>query len=633
MAKALAQGPPLHVHSRAIMKLSSLVPRPRTMSGVLCAIALVTGCARPPTPARPTPAPTSPSASPQASAPSASASATGRRSLYARELLTVIGRAAPEQIGYLGLPGFDTSITDLSLASDERDVRDLRAVATRFAEERRAEPDADARIDLAILEDAARRFSTRTEIADRMVVRFPDVPKIFYQGLAPLFGEHPTPAQRSAGEQRVRQYLGKGGTSLVDVAIVRVRDGLAHHRLPPTKTEVRTQLEGVSALRDAVVPMVEKNAQAHATAMGAAIDRWRRFVETELLPAARDDFRLPPEIYAMNLRDVGIDEDPAALAARAHAAYDRTIVEWRALAKELATERHLTGSSPAAVLAALKQERRTGAALQTLFEQRIVDVEQVIRREHLMTLPTRPLLFRPATPAETALNPSPTIDVQGFVNGAKDIAVLVPGAPAAGAAPYDDFTFDAAIWPLLVHEGRPGHEMQFTTAIARGMSTARTLFAFNAANVEGWALYCEGLMRPFMPRESRFVALQYLLIRQARAFLDPGLQTGRVSVSEVQRVLHDELGASAALTESEVKRYTFQTPGQATAYFFGLEKLQRLRTEVESALGPRFDLARFNDAILHQGFIPLALVADAVKSELGLTTARASPDLPSKPAL
>ncbi|MDB4993866.1 MAG: conserved hypothetical secreted protein [Myxococcaceae bacterium] len=599
-----------------------MVPRERPQErstlvhcALLAAAVLATSCASAPA-ARPPPKPTAEPAAP--AAPSAPASATERRARYVRELLTVIGRAAPEQIGYLGLPGFDGAVIDLSLASDERDVRDLAAIAVRFAEERRTEPDADARIDLVILEDAAHRFSTRTELSNRVRVRLPDVAKIFYQGLAPLFGERATPEQRAAGAARVRRYLGEGSPPLVDAAIARVRDDIAHKKLLPTKTEVRTDLEGVPALRGAIVPLVEKNAATQATAIGAAIDRWHAFVESEVLPAARDDYRLPPEIYAMNLRDAGIDEDPAAVATRAHVAYDRTMSEWRALAKEVAVERHLAGTSPVEVLAALKRERRTGAALQTLFEQRIVDVEQVIRREHIVTLPARPLTFRAATPAETALNPSPTIDIQGFVNGAKDIAVIMPGAPAAGAAPYDDFTFDAATWPLLVHEGRPGHEMQFTTAIAHGMSTARTLFAFNPANIEGWALYCEGLMRPFMPRESRFVALQYLLIREARAFLDPGLQSGSVTPSDVKHVLHDELGASAALTDSEVKRYTFQSPGQAVAYFFGLEKLQRLRTEAEAVLGPRFDLARFNDAILNQGFAPLSLVADGVRSELGM---------------
>ena len=575
------------------------------------ALACLVGCAASPPPS-----------SRAVTASTAAATPTQRRGLYARELLGVIGRGAPEQIGYLGLPGFDDAVTDVSLAADERDARDLLAAAEHFANLRSAESDPDARIDLVILEDAARRFASRTQLSTRLTVRFTDVAQTLYQGLTPLFAVSATPAKHTAGERRLRRYLGDGGPPLVDAAIARIRSDIAAHKLAPTKAEVRTLLENIPSLRDALVHLVDVNSHDNATQLGAGLDRWRQFVENELLPAARDDFRLPPEIYAMNLRDAGMDDDPAALVTRAHAAYDRTMAEWRTLAQEVATEHHWPDATPLGVLAVLKREHQTGAALQALFEQRIVDVERTIRREHIVTLPTRPVLFRPATAAETALNPSPSIDVQGFLSGAHEIAILMPGAPAPGSPPYDDFTYDAAIWPLLVHEGRPGHEMQFTTAVAHGMSPARTLFAFNAANAEGWALYSEEVMRPFMPKESRFVALQYLLFREARAFLDPGLHAGRVTIEEARRVLHDELGASTALTDAEVRRYTFGAPGQATAYFFGLEKIERLRDEVQHALGPRFELVRFNDAILNQGFAPLAIVAAGVKRELGIPVAR-----------
>ncbi|WP_437902746.1 DUF885 domain-containing protein [Sorangium sp. So ce327] len=528
----------------------------------------------------------------------------------------MIGQAAPEQVGYLGVEGFEEAVIDVAVSSDERDVRALQAVASRFADGRKEEPDADARTDLLILEDAARRMAERTRLSTRVMVRVTDVGQTIYQGLAPLLGAEAPTGHRAIGERRARRYLGDGAVPLVDAAIARIREDVSARKLPPTRPEVQQLLVNIPSLRDAIVALAGEARLPQAEALGAALDRWRRFVETELLPTARDDFRLPPELYAMNLRDAGVDDAPAALAARARAAYDETMTAWRALAGEIAAERRLADSDPARVLAALKRDQRTGTDLQALFGRRIAEIEQVIRREHLMTLPGRPLLFRAATPAEIALNPSPTIDTQGFLKGERDIAVLMPGAPAPGAPPYDDFTYEAAVWPLLVHEGRPGHEMQFTTAIARGMSPARTLFAFNAANLEGWALYCEDLMRPFMPKESRFVALHYLLVRQARAFLDPWLQSGRVSVGEARDVLHAQLGTSEALTDAEIQRYTFRSPGQATAYFFGLEKFRQLRSEVERALGSRFDQARFHDAILHQGFAPLPIVAEGVKREL-----------------
>jgi len=50
----------------------------------------------------------------------------------------------------------------------------------------------------------------------------------------------------------------------------------------------------------------------------------------------------------------------------------------------------------------------------------------------------------------------------------------------------DDYTFDASSWTLIAHEARPGHELQFDSMIEHGVSLARSRYAFNSTNVEGW---------------------------------------------------------------------------------------------------------------------------------------------------
>ena len=80
-------------------------------------------------------------------------------------------------------------------------------------------------------------------------------------------------------------------------------------------------------------------------------------------------------------------------------------------------------------------------------------------------------------------------------------------APAA-ALKYDDFTFAAGSWTLIAHEARPGHELQFDSMVERGVSQARALYAFNSTNVEGWGLYSEWFMLPYMPDEGKLISLQ-----------------------------------------------------------------------------------------------------------------------------
>src|SRR5207248_436875 len=81
------------------------------------------------------------------------------------------------------------------------------------------------------------------------------------------------------------------------------------------------------------------------------------------------------------------------------------------------------------------------------------------------------------------------------------------------AQQYDDFNFDAAAWTLTAHEARPGHELQFSSMVERGVSQARAIFAFNSVNAEGWGLYAEAITLPYMPDDGKLISLQLRLQR------------------------------------------------------------------------------------------------------------------------
>ena len=162
----------------------------------------------------------------------------------------------------------------------------------------------------------------------------------------------------------------------------------------------------------------------------------------------------------------------------------------------------------------------------------------------------------------------------------------IPAGPGqTSAEKYDDFTFDAAAWTLTAHEARPGHELQFDSMLEHGVSLARIRYAFNSTNVEGWGLYSEYLIRPYMPLEGQLISLDYRLLRAARAFLDPELQSGKIQPADAFRVLEQDVVQSHAFAQEEVERYTYRAPGQANSYFYGYTKLIALRKDVEAALG------------------------------------------------
>jgi hypothetical protein len=248
------------------------------------------------------------------------------------------------------------------------------------------------------------------------------------------------------------------------------------------------------------------------------------------------------------------------------------------------------------------------------------ELEKQIAAHRVVDLPNRPMVMRLASPAESASQPAPHFLPAPLIgnSGQQGQFVLPLGNPASegkdgkGAA-YDDFTYEAGGWTLTAHEGRPGHELQFTAMVERGVSLARTLFAFNSVNVEGWALYAEAEMVPYEPLDGQLIALQLRLLRAARAMLDPMLNLGLIDRERAGQVLTQDVALSEPMARQELDRYTFNMPGQAGAYFYGYSRIMQLRMETELALGAKFDRMAYNNFLLDQGLLPPDQLAKAVR--------------------
>jgi uncharacterized protein (DUF885 family) len=111
------------------------------------------------------------------------------------------------------------------------------------------------------------------------------------------------------------------------------------------------------------------------------------------------------------------------------------------------------------------------------------------------------------------------------------------------------------------------------------------------------------------------ISLQFQMMRAARAFIDPELQSGKLTPKDAMRILTQDVNLSPAFAEQEVERYTYRAPGQATSYFYGFTRLLQLRAETEKALGKKFDQKKFHDFILAQGLLPPNLMRQAVLTD------------------
>jgi uncharacterized protein (DUF885 family) len=343
------------------------------------------------------------------------------------------------------------------------------------------------------------------------------------------------------------------------------------------------------------------------------------FVRREVLPKTRKDFRLPAELYTISLQGYGVDYSTSDLVRLAHQTFTEIQKEMKPLAAKIAKERRLPSADYRDVVKVLKRDQIPGDQVLSHYQKRLADIEAIVRRERLITLPDRPALITIASAAETAQQPAPHMRTPPLIGNHGERGQFVLPLETTGqdgkALKYDDFSFAAASWTLTAHEARPGHELQFDAMVERGVSLPRAMFAFNSTNVEGWGLYAEWFMLPYMPDDGKLISLQLRLLRAARAFLDPELQQGKITPAQAMQVLQRDVVLSEGFATEEVERYTFRSPGQAVSYFDGYTRLREIRSAAEKALGPKFDVERFHDFILSQGLLPPNLLRKAVMED------------------
>jgi uncharacterized protein (DUF885 family) len=226
-----------------------------------------------------------------------------------------------------------------------------------------------------------------------------------------------------------------------------------------------------------------------------------------------------------------------------------------------------------------------------------------------------PQLFNAIPPDELAVKPVQALGAEGqggayYEAGSPDrVAALVVNLSRLNTRPMWE------IETLALHEGVPGHHLQVSRAQANAGLPAFRRYGWYVAYGEGWALYAEGLgpelgllRDPF----SRFGYLADELLRAARLVLDTGVHAMGWSRQQALDYLNANTANLPADNEVEVDRYIAH-PGEALAYKLGQLRIASLRQEAQAALGERFDVRAFHDAVLDNGALPLGLLERQVR--------------------
>jgi uncharacterized protein (DUF885 family) len=163
---------------------------------------------------------------------------------------------------------------------------------------------------------------------------------------------------------------------------------------------------------------------------------------------------------------------------------------------------------------------------------------------------------------------------------------------------------------LTLHESAPGHALQMALAAENTALPEFRRQAYISAYGEGWALYCEYLgqeMGMYETPYDRFGYLSYQMWRAARLVVDTGIHAMGWTREQARQYLRDNTALSEHEIDTEVDRY-ISWPGQALSYYLGEMAIRDGRARAEKALGSKFDIRAFHDAVLETGSVPLPVL-------------------------
>jgi uncharacterized protein (DUF885 family) len=349
---------------------------------------------------------------------------------------------------------------------------------------------------------------------------------------------------------------------------------------------------GDAALADRLATAVE--------ATKAALDEHATWLRTEVLPRAEAAWAAGPERFEemVRLRELEADGDEILAIG------EELLSSEKAARVDVAAEIEPGASAPE--VADVVKNDHAATFVEALGEYRdAMDRARAFVVEHGLATP----------PEEDHLN---VIETPSFIRH------LIPFAAYYEPAKFDPSPVGtyivtppsapemmrehnrASISNTSVHEAYPGHHLQLSAAITNP-SLVR-LFSGAAEFAEGWAFYCERMMKEAGFDDTPkgwYIVHTDAIWRATRIILDIQLHRGQIGFDDAVDRLIAETGFERPAAVAEIKRYT-SSPTQPLSYLYGRHMIERLKADVEARQGADFDLRRFHDTLIYGGTMPVS---------------------------
>jgi uncharacterized protein (DUF885 family) len=393
---------------------------------------------------------------------------------------------------------------------------------------------------------------------------------------------------------------------------------------PQVYTEVAImQLPGIVNFFEKDVPLAFKDVKdkkllaAFGESNGRvvlALRAYQKWLETDLLPRSKGDFRIGAENFRKKLLyeemvDIPLDR----LLEIGMEDLRRNQRSFQEAARKLDASK-----TPQQILAEIAKNHPAPDKLLQAVRDETLRLKRFIDEHKIVTIPSDvPPIVQETPPFARALTFA-SMDTPGpFEKVAKEayynVTLPEPEWPAKDVEEHMAGFNYGTITSTSVHEAYPGHYTQFLWVPSAPTKTRKLLGA--NSNSEGWAHYTEQMMLDegyggskdspeFL--KLRLGQLQDALLRNARYIVGVQMHTGKMTFEEGVAFFEKEGYQSHANALRETRRGT----SDPTYLYYTLGKLEilKLREDLKKRLGDRFSLQKFHDDFLKQGFPPIKVI-------------------------
>src|SRR5437870_3053012 len=532
-------------------------------------------------------------------------------------------QANPEDATELGDHRFDGQLTDYSPDARAKDLATQKEFRDKLNAIDGSQLTGANNIDFRILKE-----NIDYQIFQAEELKEPEWnPLVYMQSLANslylLVARDFAPAEKRIPSlrQRMKQIPG---------VIAQAKANLQHPPRIHTETAIEQTQGAINLVRTELAPLLDPAPQMKKelgplqNKTAAALEDYKKWLQSDLLPRSDGDFRLGAEKYRKKLRfalasDLPMEE--IMKRAKADLELTQTAIYETALPlhnkyfpnaddKTLADKHKVT----AAVLGKLAEQHPDDATVVDYAKKIVTEATDFVKQHDLVTVPDVPLdvIAMPEFKRGVAIA---YCDAPGPLDKTGRTFFAVAPTPKDWSKERRESFFreynNYMIRDLTVHEAMPGHFLQLARANEfRAPTLVRAIFQ-SGAFVEGWAVYCEQVMaeQGYGGPEVKMQQLKMRLRAICNAVLDQSIHAGNMNEKEAMDLMMKEGYQQEGEAVAKWKRARL-TSAQLSTYFVGATEHLDLRAAEQRKLGKDFNLKKYNEQVVSYGSPPVKYVRE-----------------------